>query len=59
MLSKINIMKIKYERRHFFKKILISLFIFPILKLNIFSINNKNFKLIKRKNLIWYLNNND
>ena len=39
--------------------ILFSLLVIPIFKFNFFSPNTKNFKLIKKNNLIWYLNNND
>ena len=52
-------MNIKIKRRNFFKKFLSSLLVIPISKFNFFSPNTKNFKLIKKNNLIWYLNNND
>ena len=52
-------MNIKIKRRNFFKKFLFLILATPILKFNFFSSNTKNFKLIKKNNLIWYLNNND
>jgi len=52
-------MNIKIKRRNFLKKFSFSLLVIPIFKFNFFSPNTKNFKLIKKNNLIWYLNNND
>lgn len=52
-------MNIKIKRRNFLRFFLFSLFVIPISKFNFFSSNTKNFKLIKKNNLIWYLNNND
>tara|TARA_B000000460_G_C21502362_1_gene386982 strand:+ start:1083 stop:1241 length:159 start_codon:yes stop_codon:yes gene_type:complete len=52
-------MNIKIKRRNFLKKFLFSLLVIPIFKFNFFSSNTTNFKLIKKNNLIWYLNNND
>jgi len=52
-------MNIKLKKRNFFKKILLSLTIIPLLNFNLFFFNNKKYKLIKKKNLIWYLNDGD
>ena len=51
-------MYIKLKRRSFFKKILLSLTVVPLLNFNLFFFNKKKYKLIK-KNLIWYLNDGD
>jgi predicted membrane protein len=52
-------MNIKLKKRNFFKKILLSLTIIPLLNFNLFFFNNNKYKLIKKKNLIWYLNDGD
>ena len=52
-------MNIKLKKRNFFKKILLSLTIIPLLNFNLFLFNKKKFKLVKKKNLIWYLNDDD
>ena len=52
-------MNIKLKKRNFFKKILLSLTIIPLLNFNLFFLNKKKHKLIKKKNLIWYLNDGD
>ena len=52
-------MNIKLKKRNFFKKILLSLKIIPLLNFNLFLFNKKKFKLVKKKNLIWYLNDGD
>ena len=51
--------KIKLKRRSFFKKILLSLSVISLLNLDSLFLNKKKYKLIKDKNLIWYLNDDD
>ena len=52
-------MHTKLKRRSFFKKILLSLSVIPLINFNLFLFNKKKFKLVKKKNLIWYLNDDD
>ena len=52
-------MHTKLKRRSFFKKILLSLSLIPLINFNLFFFNKKKYKLIKKKNLIWYLNDGD
>jgi len=52
-------MNIKLKKRNFFKKILLSLTIIPLLNFNLFFFNKKKYKLTKKKDLIWYLNDGD
>ena len=49
----------KLKRRSFFKKILLSVSVIPLINFNLFLFNKKKFKLVKKKNLIWYLNDGD
>jgi len=52
-------MNIKLKKRNFFKKILLSLTVIPLFNFNLFFFNKKKYKLIKKKNLIWYFNHGD
>ena len=52
-------MSIKLKKRNFLKKILLSLTIIPLINFNLFFKNKKKYKMVKNKNLIWFLNDGD
>ena len=52
-------MSIRLKKRNLLKKILLSLTVIPLLNFNLFFSNKKKYKLVKNKNLIWYLNDGD
>jgi len=52
-------MSIRLKKRNLLKKILLSLTVIPLLNFTLFFSNKKKYKLVKNKNLIWYLNDGD